>query len=68
MERETFFCEILLPLPLPGTFTYKIPCEWNHKLQFGVRVVVPFGKSKLYSGLVIRVHQTPPRQLVVKYI
>ncbi|MDR1346785.1 MAG: primosomal protein N', partial [Bacteroidales bacterium] len=68
MERETFFCEILLPLPLPGTFTYKIPCEWNHKLQFGVRVVVPFGRSKLYSGLVIRVHQTPPRQLVVKYI
>jgi primosomal protein N' (replication factor Y) len=68
MDCETFFCEILLPLPLPGTFTYRIPYEWNHKLQFGVRVVVPFGKSKLYSGLVTCVHQIPPRQLVVKYI
>ena len=68
MERETFFCDILLPLPLPDTFTYRVPYEWNDKLQFGVRVVVPFGKSKLYSGLVIRVHQTPPKQLTVKYI
>jgi len=68
MERATFFCDILLPLPLPGTFTYRIPYKWNDKLQFGMRVVVPFGKNKLYSGLIIRIHQIPPKQLNVKYI
>lgn len=65
---ETFFADILLPLPLKGTFTYRVPQVLNHRLSFGMRVVVPFGKNKLYSGLVTNVHQTVPQQVNIKYI
>lgn len=65
---ETFFADILLPLPLKGTFTYRVPQVLNHRLAFGMRVVVPFGKNKLYSGLVTHVHQVVPQQVNIKYI
>lgn len=65
---HTYFADILLPLPLQGLFTYRIPQELGDKLTFGMRVVVPFGKSKLYAGLVMRVHETAPQQVSVKYV
>ncbi|MBO4645997.1 MAG: primosomal protein N' [Bacteroidales bacterium] len=64
----TFFADILLPLPLPGTFTYRVPRELADRIVFGIRVVVPFGKNKLYSGLVTRVHENAPQQVNTKYI
>ncbi|MEM8939110.1 MAG: primosomal protein N' [Bacteroidota bacterium] len=48
------FAEIILPLPLQGTFTYVIPMK--KKVSKGVRVVVPFGKKKIYTGVVSYVH------------
>lgn len=69
MERTTYFVDVLLPLPLPDYFTYRIPHHFDHtKIDFGMRVVVPFGKNKLYSGLVIRKHTSVPNQLQTKYI
>lgn len=65
---ETFFADILLPLPLKGTFTYRLPQTLNGMIDFGMRVVVPFGKNKLYSGLVVKVHQIVPQQVNIKYI
>ncbi len=65
---QTYFADILLPLPLKGTFTYRVPQVLNGQLDFGMRVVVPFGTNKLYSGLVVRVHDIAPKQLNVKYI
>lgn len=55
------YADIILPLALPKrTYTYKVPEELENQLQPGLRVEVPFGNSKLYSGLVERVHNTPP--------
>ena len=68
MERTTYFADVLLPLPIPELFTYRIPHEFHASLAFGVRVVVPFGKSKLYAGLVVSVHSTPPPHVNVKYL
>src|SRR5574344_819982 len=68
MERDTFFVEILLPLPLKGTFTYRVPYQLNTHLKFGVRAIVPFGKNKLYSGIIVKVHQEVPQQINIKYI
>lgn len=68
MERPTYFADILLPLPLPTTFTYCVPRELEGQLGFGQRVVVPFGNNKLYSGLVIEVHTRVPQFAHVKYI
>lgn len=65
---ETYFADILLPLPLRGTFTYRVPQALNGQLRFGIRVVVPFGKNKLYSGLVVNIHQNVPNQVNIKYI
>ncbi|HOS57921.1 MAG TPA: primosomal protein N' [Bacteroidales bacterium] len=68
MERVTYFVDVLLPLPLPSLFTYRVPNEFEHTLQFGMRVVVPFGRSKLYSGLIVDVHTKVPKRIQVKYI
>jgi len=66
--QPTFFADILLPLPLPATFTYRVPYEFNEQIKTGARVVVQFGKNKLYAGLVMTVHQNAPAFLNVKYI
>lgn len=63
----TQFADIILPLHLRSTFTYRIPNEYAGKVMAGQRVVVQFGSKKLYSGLVRRVHQTVP-DYQVKYI
>ncbi len=68
MERKTLFVDVLLPLPLKGYFTYRVPFDMNELVCPGIRVVVPFGSKKIYSALVRRVHQTPPGNYSVKYL
>ena len=55
------YCDILLPLPLEGTFTYLLPPELSDKAGVGQRAVVPFGKSKQYSGIIMGIHQRKPQ-------
>lgn len=50
------FAEVILPLPLPGTFTYSIPEELKGRILPGCRVTVPFGKKTRYTGLVSSIH------------
>lgn len=68
MDRITLFCDILLPLPLKGCFTYRVPYEWNHLVKPGIRAVVQFGARKVLSGLIRSVHSNPPKGFHVKYI
>lgn len=68
MERTTYFVDVLLPLPLSALFTYRVPQDLEGQVAFGMRVIVPFGRSKLYSGLVVRLHTEAPKQLATKYI
>jgi len=59
------YADIILPLALPKrTYTYSIPESVASLLQPGVRVEVQFGRSKLYSGLVERVHNETPDYVV----
>lgn len=55
-----FFIEVVLPLALPQTFTYKVSEAEFSFVAVGCRVVVPFGKSKLYTGLVANKHHDAP--------
>ena len=55
-----YFVDVILPLPLPKPFTYNINEEEAHFLQVGMRVAVPFGKAKVYTGLVDKVHENKP--------
>ena len=60
------YADVILPVPLEGMFTYAVP--ENVTVQVGMRVVVPFGRSKTYVGLVARLHQTRPEGYEVKAI
>ena len=64
--RITRFAEVLLPLPVPGTFTYRVPYALNDAIHVGQRVAVQFGKTKILSGLVTALtEQVPDRKSVV---
>ncbi|MEN8900943.1 MAG: primosomal protein N', partial [Nonlabens sp.] len=52
-----YFIDVILPLPLERYFTYTINAAEFEFLKPGMRVAVPFGKSKIYTGIVHRVHQ-----------
>jgi len=67
-ERKTYFVDVLLPLALNSEFTYRVPFELNDFVKSGIRVVVPFGKNKLYTGLISRVHEEVPKKYQSKYI
>lgn len=54
------FADVILPLPLDGVFTYVVPDMLTSQVRFGVRVVVPLGRSKTYTALVVRVHRDQP--------
>ena len=67
-ERVTLFAEILLPLPIPGAYTYRIPFELNEKVHVGQRAVVQFGKTKIMSGLITSLSDNVPDCTNIKYI
>ena len=46
------FAQIILPLNLKGTFTYKVPEDLMEKIEVGMRVLIPFGGKKIYTGIV----------------
>ena len=50
------YADLILPLPLQGTFTYAVPASMQSAVRVGMRVLVPFGRSKTYLGIVARLH------------
>ena len=67
MQRHRYV-DLLLPLPLAGTFTYSISEEKAVYIKPGVRVIIQFGKSRIYTALVVRVHKQKPLEYEVKEI
>ena len=67
-ERLTLFVDVLLPVPIHQVFSYRVPLEFNELVQFGIRVIVPFGKNKLLTGVITRVHQEIPTNYQAKYV
>lgn len=54
------FIDVILPIPLEKRFTYSITQAESEFLQIGMRVSIPFGKTKIYTGIVANIHQTAP--------
>ena len=54
------FADVILPLPLEGTFTYSLPKSFANLVQVGCRIIVPFGTSKFYSVIVVKLHDEVP--------
>ena len=61
------FAEVLLPIPVPGTFTYRVPFDLNDQVRVGQRAVVQFGKTKIMSGLIVSLTEQVP-SVEVKYL
>jgi len=64
----SFFAEVILPLSLAKTFTYSISEAEFHFIKKGMRVTVPFGKNKIYTALVVDLHQNEPQLYQAKEI
>lgn len=54
------YVDVIVPLPLEGTFTYSVPHDLAERVRFGVRVAVTFGASKVHTAIVVRAHQDKP--------
>ncbi|RZK11758.1 MAG: primosomal protein N', partial [Flavobacterium sp.] len=67
-ERETLFVEVILPLSLAINYTYRVPFDLNDQIEIGKRVVVQFGKHKIYTALINNVTKVPPTVYEAKYI
>ena len=63
-----YFIDVILPIPLKQTFTYEVNKDEAMFLKQGMRVAVPFGKSKLYTGIVYAIHQVAPQGYETKSI
>ncbi|HEY9185807.1 MAG TPA: primosomal protein N' [Salegentibacter sp.] len=63
-----YFVDVILPLPLDKRFTYELLEEEAKFLKPGMRVAVPFGKSKIYTGIAANIHQRPPEVYEAKPI
>lgn len=54
------YVDVILPLPLEGTFTYSVPEPMETQVRMGVRVLVPLGRSKTYTAMAVRLHSEKP--------
>jgi primosomal protein N' (replication factor Y) len=68
MAKKDKYADIILPLSVSGTFTYKIPDGLGEQVKIGMRVIVPFGQKKFYSGIIIRLHHSPPEGFKIREI
>ena len=63
-----YYVDVILPLALPKPFTYSIKANEKAKLVPGSRVAVPFGKTKVYTAVVLKIHERAPQTYVAKPI
>lgn len=67
-DRETLFVEVILPLAIAKNYTYRVPFQLNDAVAIGKRVVVQFGKSKLYTAIIASIGNQAPEKYEAKYL
>ncbi len=65
---NTQFADIILPVPLAQHFTYRIPRKLEVEIAIGCRVIVQFGRRRIVTGIVAKIHSDPPKEYEAKYI
>ena len=63
-----YFADVLLPLALGKPYTYAVTLEDYALLKPGFRVAVTFGKSKVYTAVVVKIHNQAPERYTPKFI
>uniref|UniRef100_UPI0030DA1FA4 replication restart helicase PriA n=1 Tax=uncultured Planktosalinus sp. TaxID=1810935 RepID=UPI0030DA1FA4 len=64
----SYFIDVILPIPIQNLFTYSVNKDEAFFLKPGMRVTVPFGKSKIYTAIVFKVHSREPETYKTKEI
>lgn len=69
MSDQPLYADVLLPVPIPQAFTYRVPHEWGAAVVVGMRVLVEFGPKggRVLTGIVSRLHHDPP-PFALKYL
>ena len=67
MNPKKTYIEVILPLPVEGSFTYSVP-ENSQEIVKGQRVVVQFGVRKLYTAIILDIHNKKPEGYLAKNI
>ena len=67
-ETLTYFADIILPVPIPRLFTYRIPQILGDKAVIGQRAIVQFGDRKVLTGIIAHIHHAPPRDYEAKLL
>lgn len=62
IDRKTYFVDVILPVPVPKLFTYRVPYELNDIIVEGQRIVVPFGKRNVLTGVIKKINETAPTE------
>ena len=65
---ETLFAELVIPVPIAKLFTYRVPAAFNLKIKVGQRAIVQFGARKIQTGIILNIHNSPPKDYEAKYI
>lgn len=72
MLVTTLFVDVIVPLPVPNLYTYRVPHSWNELAIAGKRVIIQFGKTKFYTGIIRNVHELAPKNtkqsILMKYL
>jgi primosomal protein N' (replication factor Y) len=68
MQNSTLFVDVIVPLSVPNKYTYRVPKEFNSSIEIGKRVLVQFGKTKIYTGIIYKIHTVAPTHYQAKYI
>ncbi|MGV8878541.1 MAG: replication restart helicase PriA [Sphingobacteriaceae bacterium] len=67
-ERKTVFVEVILPLAIAKNYTYRVPFELTSHAEVGKRVVVQFGRSKIYTAIIASLTENAPEKYEAKYL
>lgn len=59
-DKSAFFADVILPVPIPNMFTYRVPRNMESLVGIGFRVIVQFGTKKILTGIIGKVHNKPP--------
>jgi primosomal protein N' (replication factor Y) (superfamily II helicase) len=68
VEEVSYFADLILPVPISQLFTYRLQRRHITTVKNCARVVVPFGKNRVLTGVVVKIHNTPPQAYQAKYI
>lgn len=67
-ENEHVFVDVLLPVPIANFYTYRLPRHLIEEAIIGTRVIVPFGKNRILTGIIAKIHERAPERYKAKYI